>query len=457
LKAQTPDPYMLASQFLVDSYLVRKTKLYGKQYALRWWRGDYYVYRDGSYERLPDSEIQADVAGYLHAQGARVSRHLIGSIMLSMNHITRIDARQELDTWIDGSGGSEVMVAKNGNIDFGEIDKATGRPRLRPHSPLYFSKARLPYEYDPAADCPLWRDFLDDVMKGDTEYMLLLKQWAGYLLRRDLREHKFLLATGEGSNGKGVLFEVLEAMIGAPNCSHVPLARFGNPFALYATLGKRANITAETIHVIEEQAEALLKSFVAGDAMTFERKFKEPVEAVPTAKVMIATNAAPRFNDKTFGLWRRLLLVPFKKTIPANKQIKGLARELKGELPGILNWAIDGLASLNVNDGFSMPAAHEQRLEEYRRDSDPARAFLLEHYEESPGSESIVTTEIYAEYSRWCEANGCRPMNERTFGQHVRRIFPGAERARVGPRDARRRIYRGIASAVSHVSHAFLI
>jgi hypothetical protein len=41
-------------------------------------------------------------------------------------------------------------------------------------------------------------------------------------------------------NGKGVFFEVIQALVGEDNGSQVSLSRFSNPFALYSPLGKWA-------------------------------------------------------------------------------------------------------------------------------------------------------------------------------------------------------------------------
>jgi len=148
---------------------------------------------------------------------------------------------------------------------------------------------------------------------------------------------------------------VLAGLYGKPNCSDTSLVRFNQPFALYSTLGKLVNMASESSHIIEHEAENVLKGYVAGDTLMFERKFKDPVFAVPTAKIIIATNSKPRFNDKTYGMWRRILLVPFDKVITEANQIKNLADELKTELPGILNWALAGLARLNKQGGFTLP------------------------------------------------------------------------------------------------------
>ncbi|MHC4653531.1 MAG: DUF5906 domain-containing protein [Planctomycetota bacterium] len=131
---------------------------------------------------------------------------------------------------------------------------------------------------------------------------------------------------------------------------------------------------------MSDEAENVLKYLVAGDHTSFNRKFKDDITAEPTAKIMIATNAKPRFSDKTSGVWRRILLVPFDKVIPENEQDKILAEQLKTELPGILNWALEGLFDLNAAGGFSMPADSKNRLEIYRQEPEPARAFLTEKH-----------------------------------------------------------------------------
>jgi putative DNA primase/helicase len=178
-------------------------------------------------------------------------------------------------------------------------------------------------------------------------------------------------------------------------------------------------------------------SQIGADPFTFERKFRDPVHAVPTAKLMIATNALPRFNDKTLGIWRRILLVPFDKTFDEEQQDKNLAQEITNkELPGIFNWALDGLRSLNKSHGFVSPARNDRLLEEYRCDSDPTRAFLVEHFTASPNAQEgrLACSEVYKRYQEWCQGNGCHPLGERAFGQQVRRVFPGVERRRLGSR-----------------------
>jgi len=449
-KRPAPDPSEIALAFLAEHHTA--CERYGQSIpALRWWREDYYAYRDGFYRRVPTPEVKAEIVHYLRQTGIRVTTHLVAAVLLCLNGLVMIRSEVEPGAWLDDLNLPPALVVRNGRIVLGDHDDK-GRPKRLPHSASLFSLTALSYDYNPEADCPRWERFMNEIMSGDVEYVTLIQQWCGYLFRHDLREHRFLMMVGDGSNGKGVFCEVVESLVGSANVSHVPLGMFARPFSLHGTLGKTVNITAESCHTVEDTAETVLKSFVAGDAMTFERKFRDPINAIPTAKIMIATNALPRFNDKTFGLWRRVLLVPFQQTFTGSRQNKRLAAELKEELPGILNWALKGLESLSANEGFDIPQEHDLLIEEYRRDADPCRAFLLEHYVTTPNGEYVPCDTMYQNYRRWCKNNEARAIDGRQFGQQVRRIFPNASIGRPGKGNSRRRVYRGIASKASNVT-----
>jgi putative DNA primase/helicase len=420
-------------------------------FTLAYWRGEFYAWYEGVWKRVSDEDFRPIITACLQqwndipAEDAQVqiTSQKIRDILLCLSGRAHFKATRTLNSWENGQEEKIYTVAlRNGLLQFNR--DGTGEPVLLPHTPKYFNVVRLDYDYDPEAQCPLWLSFLDDVMLGRKEYIDLLQQWCGYLFRPDLREQKFLLCVGEGANGKGVFTEVLSAVVGKENCSEISLSRFNNSFALWPMLGKILNATNESSHIIEDEAENVLKSLVAGDRFSFERKFKEPIFAEPTAKIMISTNALPRFNDKTLGLWRRILLVPFDKTIPEGQQVKTLAEELKRELSGVFNWALEGLKRLNHNFGFAVPADSERLIEEYRRDADPCRAFLQERYSVSGNGEYIPCSEAYQAYKQFCSENSYSPLGERNFGQNVRRVFPTVNRARLGSGADRAYVYKGL-------------
>lgn len=447
------DPDYIAQGFLNSDFVFDPggKGLEGGAYTLRSWRDDFYHWQSGCWVRFSDAEIKRKVVEHLQqlndsAQNDNEQQILVGTqrvnnVLLCLKGRVGISEAVELNAWDDGRESLVHTIAlNNGLLTF---DYKKMKPVLVKHTPHYFGVTKLPFDYDPEAQCPEWIEFLDEVLQGKTDYLFLLQQWTGYLIRPDLKEQKFLLCVGEGANGKGVYFGVTEALVGEENCSHVSLSQFHHPFAAYATLGKTVNLTNESSSLIEDEAENTLKTLVAGDRTEFARKFKESVPAKPTAKMMIATNALPRFRDKTMGIWRRILLVPFDKVIAEDAQITDLTKRLKRELPGILNWAIEGLQKLNAQR-FAIPENSKELLDEYRKDADPARAFLLENYTMSLDSEETPCSEVFGAYVEYCGRNQCRPMNNRTFGRQVKRIFPDTNRTRAGGRGSRVWIYEGL-------------
>ncbi|HPC97043.1 MAG TPA: phage/plasmid primase, P4 family [Sedimentisphaerales bacterium] len=448
------DPFWLAKSFLEDGYLhVDST---GDRdipyYTLRRWREDYYAWKDGAYHQIADDTVSVVVSAWIQQQkfdieareatDFRLTKTVLSNVILNLQPLVHIRETQELNSWLDGRPETRnILSMANAMI---AIDPATGKVDRLEHTPNWFTTTRLPYNYDPDATCPLWEAFVDDMLGA--EYAALLQQWCGYLLRPDQRLQKFLLAVGDGANGKGVVFQVVERMIGPANCSHVPLIQFGKDFALVETLGKVANITSESSGLVELEAENQLKAFTGADIeLTFNRKYKGSITTKPKTKVMISTNALPRFNDKTDGTWRRIVLIPFKVTIPPERQIPDLADQITNtELPGILNWAIKGLRSLNTMGRFMEPSDYAAIIEDYKRDCDPARAFLAENYAWSPNAHGIAVKELYGAYKEYCQHNGFRPVNERSFGKEVAKLFPDMIRRKLGNRIERVWTYSGL-------------
>jgi P4 family phage/plasmid primase-like protien len=428
-------------------------------FTLRFWRSEFYHWTDGRYLLISESDIKACIVRHFkehnrHSEtfdrpGRRINitSGLVANVMLCLagTEGVHIDESRQLNTWDDGRQrrlGIQTFAFSNGML---LTDHNYERPAMAKPTPHYFSLTRLPYSYEPQAECPRWLAFLDDVMQHDAERIELLCQWAGYLLTTDSRRHKFMLIAGEGRNGKTVFTTLLERMVGVENVSHIPLSMFSHPFALAATLGKVLNSTSESCHGLDELAETMLKSFTSGDRMTFQRKFREPVHDVPTTKIMISTNQLPQFADKSEGLWRRLIFVPFENIYPEHRQNPDLADELSEELPGIFNWALAGLKRLRQAGHFVQPERCKQAMAEYRRDVNPARTFLLDNYTAGLEYEGLPSMEVYQSYTRWCEANGYRPMNNSNFGKEVKRAFTSVEKQRSRTSGRPTSIYAGIA------------
>ncbi len=440
---------------------------------LRHWKNEWWAWEETRYQRLDEADTRADVTAAikaefdrlnLEAQAAvgeaddapaafKVTANLVTNVMGALRSLVAIRATTIQPSWIDTQGGAaprcapshEFIAGRNGILDI-TLALADHSDPIFPHTPAWFSPVCLPYEFNADARCPAWHSFLNRNLEGDAERIALLQEWAGYLLTPDTSQQHFLVLEGEGANGKSVYCAVVEAILGEENVSHVPLERFGERFDLHLTLGMLANIAAD-VGELDKAAEGFLKSFVSGDRMSFDRKNLAGVQAAPTARLMIAMNNRPRFSDRTGGLWRRMILVPFNVAIPESERVYGMDKaawwESRGELPGIFNWALNGLHRLRQNGRFTVPQICRDATEDYRLEVNPARSFLEDHCVENIASDTKSVV-LYDAYKKWCNANGYRPLGEAQLGREVRRIFPKAERRKGGPRGSRFWFYAGL-------------
>lgn len=418
---------------------------------LVFWRDEWWKYKSGAYQKIARNDLRSKINAAIREEFVSqwkerraagdddkpvriVTPSLTTSVIEAMQSMCRVSWNIEMQTVISTREKKNWISMVNGILDLDAV--FAGKPAeecLVDHSSDWFSTVKLEYPFESDADCPLWLEYLDRTFEGDQERIDLVQEWAGYLLTPGNPEQKFLAMEGDGGNGKTVFLSAMVAMIGAQNISFVPLEKFGGRFDLYATVGKMANICGD-VGDIDRIAEGHLKDFTGGGAMSFDRKGIDPIECIPTAKLMLSWNTRPRFRDRSQGLWRRMLLVPFNRKVPEAEKIAGMATPewwiRQGEASGILLWAIRGLYRLRRRGYFIQPEASLEAIGDYQKEANPALEFFEDHIERA--SESYVKAEwLYRVYHHWCEKSGVKPLGNRQFGKEVRKQFPEIERKRV--------------------------
>ncbi|WP_321377046.1 phage/plasmid primase, P4 family [Trichococcus shcherbakoviae] len=454
------DPYRLA-RLNLERYATRND---GR--TLRYWREEWYVWKQNRHKKISEKELRAKLVPSIKAEfdrlniekqqdsmtagkdGEQITTHkitmaLVSNVLQATSGMVVISGDTELGTWLPTKERKHFISMANGILDVDQL-LADADDVLLPNSPKWFSTVSLPYDFDPEAICPKWEAFLEHNLEFDPERIKLLQEWAGYCLLPDTGEQKFLLNEGEGANGKSVFAAGLTALLGDDNVSNVPLELFGVRFTLTDTLGKLLNVAGDCGE-IDFHSEGLLRQFTGGDRMFFDRKGVPGINCRPTARLMIACNDRPRFRDKSNGIWRRMLLVPWRVEIEKERRIRNMDKPAywKEELPGMFLWAIAGLARLRSQGGFTKSEIMDEALAEYREEMNPARTFLKDNLEKSDSR--IRSSVLYSIYKKWAHENGYQPLSERTFGKEVRRTFSWAKRKYSGSREERFWVYEGVA------------
>lgn len=300
------------------------------------------------------------------------------------------------DVWLNVSNGT-LVVHKDGTVV------------LREHSREDVFTYTLSYVYDPQAECPQWHRFIDRVLP-EADEQLLLQEFIGYCLMPHHELERLLLLYGEGLNGKSVTLEVIEALLGSMNVSYLSLSDLTNDDV------KRAGIEGKLLNISHESGKDVnpnvLKQLTSGERVTIKHLYRDPRETSDYGKFIAAFNILPR-AENSFGFFRRLLILPYKVTIPKEEIDRQLASKLKQELSGILNWVLVALPALMSRGEFSPSENSEQALEHYRLQSDNVRLFLAEMCE--PSEVAVKATDLFQAYRNYCFESQLKPVGRNTF------------------------------------------
>jgi putative DNA primase/helicase len=268
---------------------------------------------------------------------------------------------------------------------------------------------------------PYGMALLAEWFPGEPDMAAMIQEWFGYCLIPDTRQHKAMLLVGDGGNGKSVLCEVLKLLVGNQNVSCVSLNALGRSFALAELYGKLVNLTIEA-NVKEGIEEENFKAIVAGDPIQAERKFQHPFVFKPFARFTIAMNGLFHVDDRSDGFYRRLLIVRFERKFEEAVQDRGLGDKLKTELPGVLNWALAGLARLEERGRFLVPQRVLDEVADYKRQNNPVLAWAEESCELGDPLAWESGADLFKSYKAWAADNGHRPLARNKFGIELKRL-----------------------------------
>lgn len=303
------------------------------------------------------------------------------------------------------------------NCCSGTIDLRTGE--LHDHDPALLITKAAPCDHDPAAQAPAWQAFLARILP-DPALRDFLQRAAGYSMTGLTTEQVLLILYGAGANGKSTFLETLRALLG-PYGQQAPPETFldrreGIPNDIARLRGARM-VAAVEISEGRRLNEALVKRMTGGDTMTARFMRAEYFEFKPQFTPWLATNHRPEIRGVDEAIWRRIRLIPFLETIPEAERDPHLQDKLRAELPGILNWALDGCLAWQA-DGLNTPPAVAAATGEYRGEMDLIGAYLEDCCQQDPAARCRAA-ELYTAYVAHAKANGNDPAAAQTFGRRL--------------------------------------
>ena len=306
--------------------------------------------------------------------------------------------------------------------------------KLFPGRPEQYITKDAPVEWNGIdAPAPLWEKILLEIFDGSTEVVDYLQRLFGYGITGLVLEHIFPVLWGKGRNGKSLILETIQHILGTLVVTLNPetlldQGRVRNPSGpspdIMSLKGARIASTSET-DTDRKLAVSSLKRWTGGDTLVARSPHdRYETHFLPTHLLILSTNHKPQApND--FALWERLHLVPFplsfvdRKPVAENERRakKGLLEKLHTEGPGILAWLVRGCL-LWQQHGLRAPVCVLEATSEYRKDEDIFGDFLDESCELSsePGVETSASR-LGDAFDEWYKLNvSKRELSRRKFG-----------------------------------------
>ena len=313
----------------------------------------------------------------------------------------------------------------------GTLDLRTAE--LRPHERDDFITKIAPVEWKGMDENhPTWDKLLNDATDNDDELKEFLQRAGGYSLTGDISEEVLFFVHGPEASGKSTFVEALKATLGdysttADFEAFLKRQSVGNPRNDIARLAGSRFVASIEVDEGKRLAEGLIKMLTGGDKVSARFLYRESFEFLPSFKLWLAANHAPRVNADDGAMWRRILRVPFENVIPKDKrdpQIKKVLRDPEQAGSAILAWMVRGCLEWQ-SKGLGVPNSVIEATEEFRQDMDTLGDFFDDCCKiKTPKAVFWTSTaDLMKAYQQWANKNAERyTVGRRTFIERLRSL-----------------------------------
>lgn len=435
------------------------------------------VLKNKKYSIIDEEEIKKDIRVYAtdctvrkrtrtengftwHNEKLRVTPHVVSGVAEALEVVqgVRLPPTLPCPTWLkDAASWSDpekIIPLANCLLDI-----SGDRPKQIELTEDYFALNYLPIVYDPKADCPQWKTFLGQIFQkkqlssGKTEWnpavddfvevyesvpdelsISVLQEYMGLLLTPITSFQKILGIVGPRRSGKGTIGRIIQGLVGLENMAAPTLTGLTNEHALqglhHKTVALVGDSSINSSNADTNRAVERLKSITGADMQQINPKGKPQFQVNKlTVRFVIMSNELQKLTDPTGALAGRFIYLITTQSFYGKEDIH-LDKKLATELPGIFNWAVEGLMRLLKRGYFLETEAGKEAAAMAEELGSPVIAFVREWCEVGANRQTR-SQELYDAYKRWCEEAGRSQMGRNRFYEEFQRAFPDCKRSKI--------------------------
>lgn len=371
--------------------------------------GQLHMYKDGIYV---DGQEELENAMIHHLP--ELNRAKRTEVLSYLNILIRDNTK---------AASANVIAFRNGlyNIKTGEFIDFT---------PDVVITNKIPWDYNPYAECSAIDEMLNNVACGDIETKDLLEEIIGTCMYRSntLAGGKAFILTGQGSNGKSTYLKTLANMLGEQNRSSLDLKQLDDRFSTVMMFNKLANIGDDISNEFISDT-SIFKKIVTGETINAEQKGQPKFDFKPFCKLLFSTNSIPRMGRgaDSLALMRRLVIVPFNARFSADDPNfnPNIEYELQSQkaMEYLIQLGIIGLKRVIERKAYTVSEAMKKELEEYEERNNPLLMFVKDCKYDEYDIETEPTSTVYERYREFCIAESLRPVSKIEFSRQICRMF----------------------------------
>lgn len=292
---------------------------------------------------------------------------------------------------------------------------------------------------------PFFDDFLRTVAEDDENLYTLILEVIGVIVTGYSCKN-FFVFEGVPSSGKSQLARFLRGILGETSCFAVNgINELAGRWTTGMLPGKLLCLCSDVPDKpLSANVVGLIKQLTGDDPIHGEKKYKSPFVFQNTAKLLFLSNFPLRIagGRQDAAILQRLVRVPFRHSVPQDRQIPKLYEHLLDEAGGIIWQALQALAAMEGRGGgfTKIEADQDECISIVQTEEDCVHAFVRDACYLEPGARTPVQ-ELYTAFLDFeSSQRGEAVISAAVFGKILSRLgFP------VKPyRTAETRGYEGI-------------
>lgn len=228
--------------------------------------------------------------------------------------------------------------------------------------------------------------------------------------------HKIFLLIGNGANGKSTLMNILFNMFGNL-ATNVPIKKLERDDYVARLTNKLVNIS-DDVDFSYIKSSQNIKTLASGDVVPARELYSKAYYFKNKATMIFSMNELVVFSDHTFGLERRLCIIPFDNKVK-NADPSILDRLTTDTAKSyLLRLGIEGMNRIKANKGQLTTSKKVDRMvRSYMAENDSVYSFL------EYGNVEIDNqpySNVYQEYVGYCGRNDFNPYKKNNFSRKMR-------------------------------------